>query len=282
MPQTATAIAGSALLGVSCLLRRGGAGPGSSSGARNKTLPVKLWDAILFEVTPLLPAISTLCSDHSAAGPSADADCSRGQISPINADLQHPSARSRSHSAGFPDASGGLVLASLLFVGKPGGLAPNPSDTRCKMQGRDHLLVFDVQQNDMRLNRDVSRRFQARHDCGELRTRFLLQARPAALRQTSTGGLVADMLGYNWQSQRLVYGLETDFLQSGAEIRGRDGPIPDEAVGLQAIIGAAEVGLAFRLNDFVSASTLTRSRSCSAYTRSARAKLSRPQGCGPL
>ena len=30
------------------------------SGARNKTLPVKLWDAILFEVTPLLPAISTL------------------------------------------------------------------------------------------------------------------------------------------------------------------------------------------------------------------------------
>lgn len=30
------------------------------SGARNKTLPVKLWDAIQFEVTPLLPAISTL------------------------------------------------------------------------------------------------------------------------------------------------------------------------------------------------------------------------------
>lgn len=30
------------------------------SGARNKTLPVKLWDSILFEVSPLLPAISTV------------------------------------------------------------------------------------------------------------------------------------------------------------------------------------------------------------------------------
>jgi ABC-type spermidine/putrescine transport system permease subunit II len=30
------------------------------SGARNKTLPVKLWDSILFEVTPILPAISVL------------------------------------------------------------------------------------------------------------------------------------------------------------------------------------------------------------------------------
>ena len=59
VPQTATAIAGSALLAfhvsfdevVLALF---------ISGARNKTLPVKLWDAILFEVTPLLPAISTL------------------------------------------------------------------------------------------------------------------------------------------------------------------------------------------------------------------------------
>ncbi|UWU67974.1 ABC transporter permease [Bradyrhizobium sp. NC92] len=30
------------------------------SGARNKTLPVRLWDGILFEVTPILPAISTV------------------------------------------------------------------------------------------------------------------------------------------------------------------------------------------------------------------------------
>lgn len=30
------------------------------SGARTKTLPVKLWDSILFEVSPMLPAISTL------------------------------------------------------------------------------------------------------------------------------------------------------------------------------------------------------------------------------
>jgi putative spermidine/putrescine transport system permease protein len=30
------------------------------TGARNKTLPVKLWESILFEVTPILPAISTL------------------------------------------------------------------------------------------------------------------------------------------------------------------------------------------------------------------------------
>jgi ABC-type spermidine/putrescine transport system permease subunit II len=30
------------------------------SGARTVTLPVKLWNSILFEVTPLLPAISTL------------------------------------------------------------------------------------------------------------------------------------------------------------------------------------------------------------------------------
>lgn len=30
------------------------------SGARNKTLPVKLWDTILFEVTPILPAVSVL------------------------------------------------------------------------------------------------------------------------------------------------------------------------------------------------------------------------------
>jgi ABC-type spermidine/putrescine transport system permease subunit II len=59
VPQTGTALAGSALLAfhvsfdevVLALFL---------SGARNKTLPVKLWDAILFEVTPLLPAISTL------------------------------------------------------------------------------------------------------------------------------------------------------------------------------------------------------------------------------
>jgi len=30
------------------------------SGARSKTLPVRLWDSILFEVTPSLPAISTI------------------------------------------------------------------------------------------------------------------------------------------------------------------------------------------------------------------------------
>ena len=30
------------------------------TGARTKTLPVKLWDSILFEVTPILPAISTV------------------------------------------------------------------------------------------------------------------------------------------------------------------------------------------------------------------------------
>jgi ABC-type spermidine/putrescine transport system permease subunit II len=30
------------------------------SGARNKTLPVKLWDSILFEVSPVLPAISVV------------------------------------------------------------------------------------------------------------------------------------------------------------------------------------------------------------------------------
>ncbi|MBS0222510.1 MAG: ABC transporter permease [Proteobacteria bacterium] len=30
------------------------------SGARTKTLPVKLWDSIMFEVSPLLPAISAL------------------------------------------------------------------------------------------------------------------------------------------------------------------------------------------------------------------------------
>lgn len=30
------------------------------SGVRIKTLPVKVWDAILFEITPILPAISTL------------------------------------------------------------------------------------------------------------------------------------------------------------------------------------------------------------------------------
>src|SRR5262245_49153027 len=59
VPQTTTAIAGSALLAfhvsfdevVLALFL---------SGARNKTLPVKLWDAILFEVSPLLPAISTI------------------------------------------------------------------------------------------------------------------------------------------------------------------------------------------------------------------------------
>jgi putative spermidine/putrescine transport system permease protein len=59
VPQIGTALAGSALLAfhvsfdevVLALFL---------SGARNKTLPVKLWDAILFEVTPLLPAISTL------------------------------------------------------------------------------------------------------------------------------------------------------------------------------------------------------------------------------
>jgi ABC-type spermidine/putrescine transport system permease subunit II len=59
VPQVGTAIAGSALLAfhasfdevVLALFL---------SGARNKTLPVKLWDAILFEVSPILPAISTL------------------------------------------------------------------------------------------------------------------------------------------------------------------------------------------------------------------------------
>lgn len=59
LPQVGTAIAGSALLAfhasfdevvLSLFL----------SGARNKTLPVKLWDAILFEVSPILPAISTV------------------------------------------------------------------------------------------------------------------------------------------------------------------------------------------------------------------------------
>ncbi|MSO76317.1 MAG: ABC transporter permease [Alphaproteobacteria bacterium] len=59
VPQVGTAIAGSALLAfhasfdevvLSLFL----------SGARNKTLPVKLWDAILFEVSPILPAISTV------------------------------------------------------------------------------------------------------------------------------------------------------------------------------------------------------------------------------
>ena len=30
------------------------------SGVRSKTLPVKVWDAILYEITPILPAISTL------------------------------------------------------------------------------------------------------------------------------------------------------------------------------------------------------------------------------
>lgn len=30
------------------------------SGVRTKTLPVKVWDAILYEITPILPAISTL------------------------------------------------------------------------------------------------------------------------------------------------------------------------------------------------------------------------------
>ena len=30
------------------------------SGVRSKTLPVKLWDSILFEVSPMLPAVSTL------------------------------------------------------------------------------------------------------------------------------------------------------------------------------------------------------------------------------
>jgi ABC-type spermidine/putrescine transport system permease subunit II len=59
VPQIGTAIAGSALLAfhasfdevVLALFL---------SGARNKTLPVKLWDAILFEVSPILPAISTV------------------------------------------------------------------------------------------------------------------------------------------------------------------------------------------------------------------------------
>ena len=59
IPQIGTAVAGSALLAfhvsfdevVLALFL---------SGARNKTLPVKLWDAILFEVTPVLPAISTV------------------------------------------------------------------------------------------------------------------------------------------------------------------------------------------------------------------------------
>jgi len=30
------------------------------SGVRSKTLPVKVWDAINYEITPILPAISTL------------------------------------------------------------------------------------------------------------------------------------------------------------------------------------------------------------------------------
>jgi putative spermidine/putrescine transport system permease protein len=30
------------------------------SGVRTKTLPVKVWDAILYEITPILPAISTV------------------------------------------------------------------------------------------------------------------------------------------------------------------------------------------------------------------------------
>lgn len=30
------------------------------SGVRSKTLPVKVWDAIMYEITPILPAISTL------------------------------------------------------------------------------------------------------------------------------------------------------------------------------------------------------------------------------
>ena len=59
VPQIGTAIAGSALLAfhasfdevVLALFL---------SGARNKTLPVKLWESILFEVSPILPAISTV------------------------------------------------------------------------------------------------------------------------------------------------------------------------------------------------------------------------------
>jgi len=59
LPQIGMAMAGSALLAfhvsfdeviLSLFL----------SGARNKTLPVRLWDSILFEVTPILPAISTV------------------------------------------------------------------------------------------------------------------------------------------------------------------------------------------------------------------------------
>ena len=30
------------------------------SGVRAKTLPVKVWDAIFYEITPILPAISTV------------------------------------------------------------------------------------------------------------------------------------------------------------------------------------------------------------------------------
>jgi ABC-type spermidine/putrescine transport system permease subunit II len=30
------------------------------SGVRSKTLPVKVWDAILYEITPILPAISAV------------------------------------------------------------------------------------------------------------------------------------------------------------------------------------------------------------------------------
>jgi ABC-type spermidine/putrescine transport system permease subunit II len=30
------------------------------SGVRTKTLPVKVWDAIFYEITPILPAISTV------------------------------------------------------------------------------------------------------------------------------------------------------------------------------------------------------------------------------
>lgn len=37
------------------------------SGVRTKTLPVKVWDAIMYEITPILPAISTLIIVASVA-----------------------------------------------------------------------------------------------------------------------------------------------------------------------------------------------------------------------
>ena len=87
-------------------------------------------------------------------------------------------------------------------------------------------------------------------------------------------------VGYNWQSQRLVYGLETDFLQSGAEIRGRDGH-PGRGSGLQAIVDAAEVGLAFRLNDYCLRIDLDAFAILLGLHALRACEAERP-GCGPL